>query len=151
MSELDPAGGIRIADVQIPGLVVRKAQTTVELRDGQSFAIAGLLQTNNSRLSQQLPWIGKVPVLGTLFRSAEYRKNQTDLVIIVTPRLVRGTNPGQKLITPLDDAKPSSDLDYFLLGREDNPKWKTIVRRDHRDGHIRPGHIISLKSAGEGQ
>ena len=151
VSELDPAGGIRISDVQIPGLVVRKAQTTVELRDGQSFAIAGLLQHNNSRLSQQLPWIGKVPVLGTLFRSAEYRKNQTDLVIIVTPRLVRGTSPGQKLVSPLDETKPSSDLDYFLLSREENPKWRTIVRRDHRRGRVRPGHIISVQSTGEGQ
>ena len=146
VSELDSAGGIQIGGVQIPGLVVRKAQTTVELRNGQSFAIAGLLQANNFRLSRQLPWIGKVPVLGALFRSAEYRKDQTDLVIIVTPRLVRGSVPGQRRITPLDGARPSSDADYFMLSREENPKWRTTIRSDRKHNRRRPGHIISLNS-----
>ena len=73
---------------------MRRANTTVELRDGQSFVIAGLLQNNSQTAQQQLPWIGDVPVLGALFRSAAYQKKETDLVIIVTPRLVRPTRPG---------------------------------------------------------
>ena len=101
VSELDDTAGVAIGDVRIPGLVVRRAQTAVELRDGQSFAIAGLLQHSNTRLSQQLPWIGKVPVLGALFRSAQYKKQETDLVIIITPRLVRPARPGEQLATPL--------------------------------------------------
>ena len=148
VSELDAAGGITIGGVQIPGLIVRRAQTTVELRDGQSFAIAGLLQHNNIRQSSQLPWIGQVPVLGALFRSAEYRKNQTDLVIIVTPRLVRGSIPGEKLISPLDGAKPSSDPDFFLLSREENPKWRATVLSARAEHERRGGHIISLKNEG---
>ena len=143
VSELDAAGGIRINGTQIPGLVVRKAQTTVELRNGQSFAIAGLLQSNNTRLSSQVPWLGSVPVLGPLFRSAQYQKNQTDLVIIVTPRLVRGARPGERLKTPLDGAAPSNDRDYFLMSRDEKPHWKTTVR-SQAYGEIRPGHIIQL-------
>ena len=148
VSELDNSAGVRLANVQIPGLVVRRAQTTVELRDGQSFAIAGLLQHTNTRLSNQLPWIGQVPVLGTLFRSAQYQKRQTDLVIIVTPRLVRGVSPDQKMATPLDGAKPSSDLDYFLLSREERPKWKTLVDRNKNSYARTSGHIISLEQDG---
>ena len=148
VSDLDYGSGIRINDTQIPGLVVRRAATTVELRDGQSFAIAGLLQQNNRRLSEELPWIGQVPVLGALFRSAEYQKSQTDLVIIVTPRLVRGAQPGQRLSTPLDSSKPSSDVDYFLLSRQQNPGWRTSVRRGNSPIDRRTGHIISLRSDG---
>jgi pilus assembly protein CpaC len=144
VSELDAAGGIRINGTQIPGLVVRKAQTTVELRNGQSFAIAGLLQHNNTRLSSQVPWLGSVPVLGPLFRSAQYQKNQTDLVIIVTPRLVRGAGPGEKLASPFDHSKPSNDLDYFALSRDEVPNWKATVRAEAR-GTVRPGHIITLR------
>ncbi len=143
VSELDAAGGISINGTQIPGLVVRKAQTTVELRNGQSFAIAGLLQSNNMSLSAQLPWLGSVPVLGPLFRSARYQKRQTDLVIIVTPRLVRGAVPGEKLSTPLDGSKPPNDTDYFMLSRDELPDWQATVKRQAR-GEIRPGHIITL-------
>ena len=75
----------------------RDARTTVELRDGQSFAIAGLLQTRNRQDVSQLPWIGSVPVLGALFRSASYQQQETDLVIIVTPRLVAPAVPGADL------------------------------------------------------
>lgn len=145
VSDLDYGSGIRINDTQIPGLVVRRAATTVELRDGQSFAIAGLLQQNNRRLSEELPWIGQVPVLGALFRSAEYQKSQTDLVIIVTPRLVRGVRPGQKLTSPLEGARPSNDVDYFLLSRQDEPHWRTSVRYN---GARHRGHIISLRDEG---
>ena len=85
VSELDFTNAVTISGTTIPSLTVRKATTTVELRDGQSFAIAGLLQANNSRNISQLPWLGSVPVLGALFRSSAYQKDETDLVIIVTP------------------------------------------------------------------
>ena len=69
----------------MPALIVRDASTTVELRDGQSFMLGGLLQNISQTNQEQLPWLGDVPVLGALFRSAAYQKNETDLVIIVTP------------------------------------------------------------------
>jgi pilus assembly protein CpaC len=89
----------------------------VELRDGQSFMIGGLLQTNNQNQIEQLPWLGSVPVLGTLFSSKSYQKNETDLVIIVTPHLVRPARPGDVIRTPVDDTLPPNEREFFLLGK----------------------------------
>jgi pilus assembly protein CpaC len=119
VSELDPTTTLRVDKVEIPSLIVRRAQTTIELRDGQSFAIAGLLSANNFKTQKQLPWIGEVPVLGTLFRSAAFQKKETDLVIIVTPHLVRPTRPGEKLVTPLDGRVSSNDREFFLRGQQE--------------------------------
>jgi pilus assembly protein CpaC len=117
VSEIDPNTSVTILGTSVPGLVTREARTTVELRDGQSFAIAGLLSSDNKRSVAQLPWIGSVPVLGTLFRSASYQQNETDLVVIVTPHLVAPSTPEQRLASPLDQRIPSNDLDFFLLGQ----------------------------------
>ncbi len=122
VSQLDPSNTLRINNIEIPGLIVRRAKTTIELRDGQSFAVAGLLQSNHSRVGRGLPWVNSVPVLGTLFSSRSYKKEQTDLVIIVTPRLVRPAKPGQHLATPLDNSVPTNDAEYFLTGRTDMNK-----------------------------
>lgn len=103
----------------VPALIKREARTTVELRDGQSFAIAGLLQSNNRRNVSQLPWIGSVPVLGALFKSSAYQDNETDLVVIVTPHLVAPATSDQRLATPFDQRLPSNDLDFFLLGQQE--------------------------------
>lgn len=122
VSELDFTNAVSISGTTIPSLVKRDAVTTVELRDGQSFAIAGLLQANDSRLRSQLPWIGSVPVLGTLFSSLDYQKHETDLVIIVTPHLVQPSSAGQHLATPFDQRLPSNDVDFFLGGQSEVPK-----------------------------
>ena len=118
VSDLDPNNTLQVNQISIPSLVVRRASTTVELRDGQSFAIAGLLQTKHNKQLHQLPWVGQVPVLGALFRSSSYSKEESDLVIIVTPRLVKPVGPGnKKLITPLDGKVASNDRDFFLRGK----------------------------------
>jgi pilus assembly protein CpaC len=117
VSEIDPNGSITILGTSVPSLVTREARTTVELRDGQSFAIAGLLSSENKRGISQLPWIGSVPVLGALFRSTSFQQNETDLVVIVTPHLVAPATPDQRLASPLDQRLPSNDLDFFLLGQ----------------------------------
>jgi pilus assembly protein CpaC len=123
VSDLDPNNAFTLVNgISVPALVVRRASTTVELRDGQSFAIAGLLQTKHIKEQNQLPWIGNVPVLGALFRSASYEKEESDLVIIVTPRLVRPAVPGQQLLTPLDQKLASNDRDFFLRGKHEIPK-----------------------------
>ena len=106
----------------IPSLTKREARTTIELRDGQSFAIAGLLQARNRRGISQLPWIGSVPVLGALFRSAAYQQEETDLVVIVTPHLVAPSVPGQRLASPLDNYLPTNDVDFFLMGEMEQKK-----------------------------
>jgi pilus assembly protein CpaC len=117
VSELDFANAVTILGTTVPSLTRRDARTTVELRDGQSFAIAGLLQSRNRQDISQLPWIGSVPVLGTLFRSSSYQQEETDLVIIVTPRLIAPVVPGQRLASPLDSRLPANDVDFFLNGQ----------------------------------
>jgi pilus assembly protein CpaC len=122
VSALDFTNAVTISGTTIPALTRRTATTTIELRDGQSFAIAGLLQTTDSRNIAQLPWVGSIPVLGTLFRSSAFQKQETDLVIIVTPHLVQPAPPGAQLATPLDNTVPSNDVDFFLLGQMERRK-----------------------------
>ena len=92
------------------------------MRDGQSFAVAGLLSSQNRNNLAQVPWLGSVPVLGALFRSAAYQQKETDLVIIVTPRLIAPVVPGQRLVTPLDSRLPANDVDFFLMGQPEVKK-----------------------------
>jgi len=122
VSQLDYINAIQNQGFLIPAITKREARTTIELRDGQSFAIAGLLQTEGLRNVSEVPWLGSVPVLGTLFRSSGYQKNETDLVVIVTPHLVTPSPPGQRLATPLDSSLSSNDVDFFLLGESEVPK-----------------------------
>jgi pilus assembly protein CpaC len=122
---------------------VRRANTVVELRDGQSFAIAGLLQSINHETQEQLPWIAEVPILGALFRSAAFERKETDLAIIVTPRLVKPAKPGQRLKTPLDNTAPASDADLFLVGRQEVGVQKA---RLSGTAPLPPrGHILNIR------
>ncbi|MEQ8298973.1 MAG: type II and III secretion system protein family protein [Hyphomonas sp.] len=115
VSALDRANGIRSAGIEIPGISVRRADTTIELHDGQSFAIAGLLQNDYSNDVRQTPWIGNVPVLGQLFSSKRYQKNESELVIIVTPRLVQPASHPDRLGSPLDAFAEPTEAELFLL------------------------------------
>lgn len=128
-----------------PTFLTRKAETTVSLRDGQSFAIAGLLQVNNDRSVRQVPWLGQVPVLGALFRSADFQKRETDLVIVVTPRLVQPGTPNTPLASPLDSARSSNDVELFMLGMlEVNRSMIRSFRNG--EGIVGPyGHMIDLE------
>ena len=138
------------ATVSVPSLIVRRASTTVELRDGQSFVLGGLLQSNNQNSIDQLPWLGSVPVLGTLFSSKSYQKNETDLVIVVTPHLVRPARPGDVIRTPADDTLPPNDVDFFLLGKTEVTRAQAIaltpVTARFADAGGRPftGHMLDL-------
>ena len=138
VSDIDDTITVELNGVRIPGLVVRRANTTVELKDGQSLAIAGLLQHTHQKSQRQLPWIGQVPILGALFRSADFQKAETDLVIIVTPRLVKPKKPGEILMTPLDEPVASNDVDFFARGQAE-------ISKSDRARHEEPkqfGHII---------
>ncbi len=104
-----------------PGLSTRKAKTTVELRDGQTFAIAGLIQNNFRDNIEQVPFLGDVPILGALFRSSAYQREETELVIVITPRLVNPVVAGSVAL-PIDGFAPPSDLSLFLLGNLEGPR-----------------------------
>jgi pilus assembly protein CpaC len=105
--------------ISVDGFKRRETSTTVEMRDGQSFAIAGLLQDDFTNSVNQVPWIGDVPVLGTLFRSAEYQRNQSELVIIVTPHLVTPV-AGEALALPTDRVRIPTEREIFLFGKVAN-------------------------------
>jgi len=112
VSSIDSSVSVTTAGIVIPGLSVRRADTTVELASGQSFAIGGLLQSNTTDIVSQIPGIGSLPILGKLFTSKNYTNNKTELVILVTPYLVEPTDP-KKLHTPLQALlSPSSDVEY---------------------------------------
>ena len=143
VSELDFTNAITIQGTTVPALTRRDARTTVELRDGQSFAIAGLLQTRNTQDVSQLPWIGSVPVLGSLFSSKSYQQQETDLVIIVTPRLVAPAVPGQQLASPLDSRLPANDVDFFLNGQMEVRKRYDDYVNSGGDVKGPYGHIIA--------
>ena len=117
VSSIDRANGIRTASIEIPGISVRRADTTVELHDGQAFAVAGLLQNNYSNDVRQTPWLGNVPVLGSLFSSKRFQRNESELVIIITPRLVQPAPHPDRLASPLDAFAEPSEVDFFLLGK----------------------------------
>jgi pilus assembly protein CpaC len=144
VSQLDPNHSVAVGNgVSVPALTVRRASSTIELRDGQSFVLAGLLQNTSNTAQNQLPWIGDVPVLGTLFSSKSYQKNETDLIIIVTPRIVQPTRPGDIARTPLDNTLPGNDIDFFLFGKAE------VARRENRRGEAtfgrEPiGHVLDL-------
>ncbi|WP_342076733.1 type II and III secretion system protein family protein [Yoonia sp. SS1-5] len=116
VSAIDPSNSFTSSGFTVNAFSRRETSTTVEMRDGESFAIAGLLSDDFQDLSGQVPWIGDVPVLGALFRSAEYERRQTELVIIVTPHLVTPTR-GQALALPTDRVKPPTEQELFLFGR----------------------------------
>ncbi|MEO0356713.1 MAG: type II and III secretion system protein family protein [Pseudomonadota bacterium] len=116
VSSIDSANGITASGISVNAFRKREASTTVEMRDGESFAIAGLLQDDFQDLKGQVPWLGDIPVLGVLFRSVEYERSQSELVIIVTPHLVNPVR-GDSFALPTDRVTPPTERDLFLNGR----------------------------------
>jgi len=127
VSEPDDTLGINVNGVFVPGFTTRRATTAVELGDGQSFAIAGLLQDKVKSVVERVPGLGDVPVLGALFRSQQFQRDETELVIIVTPHLVKPLDPGRRPL-PTDHYQNPDDVDFFLLGRGESRK-----RHSHED------------------
>jgi pilus assembly protein CpaC len=115
VSSIDSTVGISVGSFTVNGFKRRETSTTVEMRDGQSFAIAGLLQDDFRDLTGQVPWLGDVPILGALFRSADYQRNQSELVIIVTPHLVTPVS-GEALSLPTDRVRIPTERELFLFG-----------------------------------
>jgi len=121
VSQLSTVGAVSVpltatASVTIPALTVRRAETSIELGSGETFALAGLLQQTSQQLVSKVPWIGDVPVLGALFRSDRFQRGETDLVVIVTPYLVQ---PSQtRLAAPTDGLRFPNDAQRVLLSNK---------------------------------
>lgn len=116
VSQLDSRASLRLAGVEVPGLLVRRAGTTVELKDTETFAIAGLFQQDYANTVRQLPWVGDVPVLGSLFRSSRWKKAETELVILVTPRLTTAAQSRALAPDPFSGSSEPSAIDLILMG-----------------------------------
>ncbi len=121
VSELDFARGVSIGGFVVPGLNVRRTETTVELGSGQSLAISGLLSENIRAVSTRVPALGDLPILGALFASTEFRKNLSELVVVCTPELVSGVNPDQIPPLPGHDYTEPDDWQLFALGLLEAP------------------------------
>ncbi len=136
VSQLTSQGAVTLqvglnSAVQIPALLVRRADTTVELGSGQSFAIAGLLQDTTTLVNNGVPFLGDIPVLGALFRSDNFQRQETELVILVTPYLVQPATNTASLTTPDKGWRAPGDLDRILLLRQ-------MARGQARDAAARP-------------
>jgi pilus assembly protein CpaC len=120
VSQLSTTGAVQISGFTIPALSTRRAETTVELGSGQSFAIGGLLQNNITDTLNKVPGLGELPVLGALFRSDSFQRNESELVILVTPYLVKPVSD-RRLAGPNDGYTPPNDVDRILRGRNVRP------------------------------
>jgi pilus assembly protein CpaC len=136
VSQLDKANGVTFlfgatasTGVSIPALIVRRADTTVTLGSGQSFVIAGLLQDQTTLTGNATPFLGDVPILGALFRSDSFQRNQSELVIVVTPYLVRPVNDPNALRLPTDGWRPPNDIERILYLRQSAPGYAGTTPR----------------------
>jgi pilus assembly protein CpaC len=148
VSAIDPTVSVQLGTISVPGIKVRRAHTTVELRDGESFTVAGLLSDNYKSDVRQYPFLGDLPIIGALFRSTGYQQDQTELVIVVTPHLV--TPRRGPVATPLDTFVPPSDFELFLFGnlrgKAENlkPEDRALMSADPGKGGLdgQYGHVL---------
>ena len=155
VSSIDPSASVTINNLRVPGLQTRRAKTTVELRDGESFAIAGLIRRDFQDTVRQFPLLGSIPIIGALFRSTNFQKEETELVIIVTPRLVRPVRAAAMKV-PTDRVTPPDEADLFLLGRTDSgvgvnplaPTQPSPVARPIGEMPVQPQQALPPPSGG---
>ncbi|ETX03312.1 MAG: hypothetical protein ETSY1_00435 [Candidatus Entotheonella factor] len=143
VSELDFANSVTLGGTTVPSLTIRRASTTIELADGQSFAVAGLLQERIREVISKFPVLGEIPVLGALFRSSSFERGETELIIIVTPRLVKPLDVAKQTL-PTDGFVEPNDIDFFLFGKLQG-KGGTHGRWGKFDGAF--GYISSPQGA----
>jgi len=141
VSAIDPTNSLELSGLTIDAFSRRETSTTVEMRDGESFAIAGLIRDEFLDNSSQLPWLGDVPVLGALFRSADYQREQTELVIIVSAHLVTPTR-GEALTLPTDRVAPPSEKDLFLFGRTSRDRAGPAAEVAKQDFNGSYGYVL---------
>lgn len=150
VSDLDFSNAINIGGLIVPGLTTRRVTTTIELADGQSFAIAGLLKDEIRETLDKIPLLGDIPILGTLFRSTAYQKSETELVIFVTPHLVKPLIAAKQPL-PTDQFIEPDDFEFFLLGQtEQMPRPYSAISRAASPASVKKneemgekfGHIV---------
>ena len=139
VSELDLSTAIQFSGYVVPGIRSRRASTTIELADGQSFAIAGLLQDRINEAISKFPLLGDIPILGALFRSETFQKSESELIIIVTPHLVKPLNMAKQTL-PTDFFIEPNDAEFYLEGRLEGREKEQPAVRGKLDGDF--GHTM---------
>ena len=147
VSETSDANSVKLGGFVVPSLITRRAETTVELGSGQSFMIAGLLQNRNNNSVEKAPFLGDLPILGTLFRSTSYQRNESELVIVVTPYLVRPVS--NQIAIPTDGFRAPTDVQQMLMGRvfsgDSGPAGKAPVAIPAPAGPVGPAPAPGFK------
>ncbi|MDB5691891.1 MAG: Pilus assembly protein CpaC, partial [Alphaproteobacteria bacterium] len=131
VSDLSDQGSIQLNGFRVPSLTTRRAETTVELGSGQSFMIGGLLRNSSGNTTDKAPFLGSLPIIGALFRSNSFRRDETELVIVVTPYLVRPVNAGE-IALPTDGFRAAGTAERVFLGTA-----------EHRTGEPRPRPTVA--------
>ena len=140
VSDIDPTIGVQASGIFIPGLVSRQAETTVRLGDGQSFAIAGLMSEKVRSTIDKVPGLGSIPILGALFRSSKYQRQETELLVVITVHLVKPVAPHQVQPLPTDFEGNEPDASaFFLLGMEEAGRPKRDPEAPTQRGPTGPG------------
>jgi pilus assembly protein CpaC len=149
VSELDFSRAVALQGFVIPSITTRRVSTTVELADGQSFAIAGLLRDEVRESVRKFPLLGDIPVLGALFKSTTFQKNETELVIVVTPHLVKPLDMAKQTL-PTDQFVEPDDLEFYLLGRMEGSSEPRPARRSENPEGTRQA-LLSREKGLEGE
>jgi pilus assembly protein CpaC len=134
VSDIDASRTVTVGGFSVPGLISRQSETTVRLSDGQSFAIAGLLSDQVRSQISKIPVLGDIPILGALFRSVDYRRQESELIVVITARLTKPVAPHDLPALPTDDEQNDpSDFELFLMGSEgtDRPPRDDKKDKDH--------------------
>ncbi len=152
VSQIDASAGVRLSSFTIPGVSTRRIETTVELGSGQSFVIGGLLSTSSSNTIDKAPFLGDLPILGNLFKSKGWRRQETELVVVVTPYLVKPVN-ARDIVLPTDGYRNPNDLQQILgsqlhdgNGKIERSKPKAAVPRT-----VTPDQVGAKTAKGSGK
>jgi pilus assembly protein CpaC len=139
VSELDFSNALTTSGFVVPAITTRRVSTVIELADGQSFAIAGLLKDDVREIVSKFPLLGSLPVLGALFRSTSFTKNETELIVIVTPHLVKPLDMAKQTM-PTDQYVEPDDFEFYLLGNLEGRGKSGTRRESGLEGNF--GHIF---------
>ena len=139
VSDLDFSNALTTSGFVVPALTTRRVSTVVELADGQSFAIAGLLRDDVRSIVSKFPLLGDIPILGTLFRSTSFQKNETELIVIVTAHLAKPLDMAKQTL-PTDQYVEPDDIDFYLFGNQEGRGKTNAPKGSGLEGNF--GHIL---------
>ncbi len=147
VSSIDQSLGVTVLGTSVPGVNTRNVRTTVELREGQTLAIAGLLQVTTDGSTSRIPGLGDLPVIGTLFSNTSHKREERELLVLVTPFLVRPMNPDQVPPLPGEEVQDPNDLEFYLLNRIEGRTGRGHRSTTHWDDPLGLVRLLRLEQS----